>query len=39
MTAPGVLLIEYRYLVPGAVPADTLRHIVAQIQPGEVAAR
>lgn len=41
MNLSGVpaLLIEHRYLVPGAVPADTLRRIVAQIQSGEVATR
>ena len=41
MNLSGVpaLLIEQRYLVPGAVPADTLRRIVAQIQSGEVTIR
>lgn len=31
------LIFEDRYLVPGAVPADTLRKIVDQIQTGQVA--
>lgn len=41
MSLRGVpaLIIEHRYLVPGAVPTETLRRIVDQIQSGEVAAR
>ena len=41
MNLSGVpaLIFEERYLVPGAVPTETLRRIVDQIEAGEVAAR
>ena len=41
MNLSGVpaMIFQHRYLVPGAVPAGTLRQIVDQIQSGEVAVR
>lgn len=39
LTGVPALIIEDRYLVPGAVPTDTLRNIIAQIETGQVATR